>query len=100
MVRIRMTRFGKRNRPFYRIGIFDIRTRRDGRAIEFVGHYDPFAKPPASELKIDTDRVRHWLSVGAQPTDKVGVLLKKSGVEWPPAKKAAARGGKKKGGKA
>jgi small subunit ribosomal protein S16 len=87
MVRLRLTRFGKKNRPFYRIGVFDARTRRDGRCIEFIGYYDPFAKEPQTELKVETERARHWLSVGAQPSEKVGVLLSKAGVERPPAKK-------------
>ncbi|MHC4598390.1 MAG: 30S ribosomal protein S16 [Planctomycetota bacterium] len=82
MVRLRMTRFGKRNRPFYRIGVFDSRTRRDGRTIEFFGHYDPFSKEPSTAAKIDLDRAKHWLSVGAQPSEKVAVLLRKAGLEW------------------
>ncbi|MHC4779465.1 MAG: 30S ribosomal protein S16 [Planctomycetota bacterium] len=100
MVRIRLTRFGKRNRAFYRIGVFDARTRRDGRTIEFLGHYDPFSKEPSAECKIDLDRAKHWLSVGAQPSEKVAVLLRKAGLQTAKkkprkkAKKAPAKGKK------
>ena len=102
MVRIRLTRFGKRNRPFYRIGVFDSRTRRDGRSIEYVGFYDPFGNTLERTLKVDLERVKHWVSHGAQPSENVGNLLKKAGFPWPPQKKRkkkAAGKGKKKAAK-
>lgn len=87
MVRIRMKRFGKKNRPFYRIGVFDARTRRDGRPVEEIGSYDPFAENASAGVQLDLERARHWLSVGAQPTEKVQALLRQAGLPWPPAKK-------------
>lgn len=76
-VRIRLTRTGRRNRACYRIGAFDSRTRRDGRCLEILGHYDPFVKDSTEQVTLDADRVKHWLSMGAKPTDKVSVLLKR-----------------------
>jgi len=76
-VRIRLTRTGRRNRACYRIGAFDSRTRRDGRCLEILGHYDPIVKDPKEQVTLDADRVKHWLSKGAKPTDKVSVLLKR-----------------------
>lgn len=77
MVRIRMTRTGRKNRPFYRIQVLDKRERRDGAFIEQIGWYDPIAKDPAKQLKIDEARAKHWLSVGAQPSDTVRDMLAK-----------------------
>ncbi len=91
MVKIRMARFGKRNRPFFRIGVFDTRTRRDGRTIEFLGYYDPFGQDPSTSIRLDVERARYWLSVGAQPSEKVGVLLKKAGVEPPAGRKPRSK---------
>src|SRR5690242_13673153 len=70
---------GKIRNPQYRIVVADARTKRDGRAIEFVGLYHPKAEP--SLIEVDSERVQHWLSVGAQPTDPVRVLLKITG-DW------------------
>jgi len=80
VVRIRLTRCGKRNRPYYRIGIFDARTKRDGKAIEIVGHYDPRGETDEQKYTLDVERVKYWLSVGAQPTDTVKPILKKHGI--------------------
>lgn len=74
MVRIRLARFGAKKRPFYRIVAADSRAKRDGRFIEVLGTYDPRTDPPSSTLK--EDRIRYWLSVGAQPTDAVRQILK------------------------
>ena len=76
-VRIRMKKCGKRNAPFYRIGIFDSRSKRDGKSIEIVGTYHPGIEEEDKKVTIDEDRVKYWLSVGAQPTDKVAIFLKK-----------------------
>lgn len=83
MVRIRMKSMGRRHRPFFRICIMDSRTSRDGRAIEEVGHYDPMARNNENQTVLKANRIRYWLSVGAQPSHKVGVLLKKHGVVKP-----------------
>ena len=78
MVKIRMKRMGMKKEPFYRIVVIDSRSARDGRAIEELGYYNPIAEP--SELKINGERAKYWLGVGAQPSDTVRGLLKKSGV--------------------
>lgn len=79
-VRIRMTRQGRRNRPFYRVGVFDARTKRDGKMIENLGTYDPLAKDDSKKFVVDMERVKYWLSQGAQPSECVRSMLKKSGV--------------------
>lgn len=79
-VRIRLTRMGRRNRPFYRIGAFDARTRRDGRPIEYLGTYDPLNAKVEEQVKLDAERLAHWLSVGAQPSETVASFLKKQGI--------------------
>ncbi len=81
MVKIRLTRCGRRNAPYWRIGAFDSRTRRDGRPIEYLGSYDPHQEKDEEKITFDRERVEHWLSVGAQPTDTVAQLLRKHGVE-------------------
>ena len=78
MVKIRMKRMGMKKEPFYRIVVIDSRNARDGRAIEELGYYNPITDP--SELKVDAERAKYWLGVGAQPSDTVRGLLKKSGV--------------------
>ena len=77
-VKIRLKRMGMKKKPFYRIVVADIRSPRDGRFIEEIGYYDPM-KPPA-EIKIDSEKAATWMKNGAQPTDTVRVLLKKTGV--------------------
>lgn len=61
----------------------DSRTPRDGRAIEELGHYDPLSRNPATHTVLNVNRIRYWLSVGAQPSEKVQVLLNKHGVKKP-----------------
>lgn len=78
MVKIRLKRMGAKKAPFYRIVVADSRTQRDGKAIAEIGYYDPTKNPAI--LKIDTDAAKEWLSNGAQPTDTVRAILKKSGV--------------------
>ena len=81
MVRIRLARFGRRNKPYWRIGAFDSRTRRDGKPLEYLGSYDPHQEKDEDKVKFDKERVEHWLSVGAQPSETVAQLLRKQGVE-------------------
>ena len=76
-VRIRMKRLGRRHRPFFRICAMDSRVPRDGKAIEELGYYDPMVRDKSQRVKLDLARVDYWLSVGAQPTEKVAVLIKK-----------------------
>ena len=78
-VKIKLKRLGKIRDPYYRIVVADARTKRDGRAIEEIGKYHPKAEP--SYIEVNSERVQHWLSVGAQPTDPVRVLLKVTG-DW------------------
>jgi len=74
-VKIRLARFGAKKRPFYRIVVADVRAPRDGAFKEIVGTYDPSAEPAKIEVK--GERIRAWLSNGAEPTDTVRSLLKK-----------------------
>jgi len=76
---IRMKRMGRTHRPFYRICATDRRTPRDGRVIEELGTYDPSVPDTNARCTIKAERVDYWLSVGAQPSDKVRVLIKKFG---------------------
>ena len=78
-VKIKLKRMGKMRNAQYRIVVADARTKRDGRAIEEIGLYQPKEEP--SLIKIDSERAQYWLSVGAQPTDAVAVLLKITG-DW------------------
>ena len=78
-VKIKLKRLGKIRSPHYRIVVADSRTRRDGRAIEEIGKYQPTYHP--SVMEVDADRVAYWLGVGAQPTEPVLAILKKTG-DW------------------
>ncbi|MEU7059654.1 30S ribosomal protein S16 [Streptomyces sp. NPDC046197] len=78
-VKIKLKRLGKIRSPHYRIVVADSRTRRDGRAIEEIGLYHPVQNP--SRIEVDAERVAYWLSVGAQPTEPVLAILKKTG-DW------------------
>lgn len=85
-VRIRLKRAGSTHRPFYKIIVADSRSPRDGRAIEELGHYDPLKKPEV--VKIDEERYKHWLSVGASASEPVETLVKRmqrraAGIEIP-----------------
>jgi len=78
-VAIRMKRMGRKNRAFYRICATDRRSPRDGRVIEVLGTYDPSVPDTDARCLLDNERVAYWLSVGAQPSDAVRVLVKKYG---------------------
>lgn len=73
MVKISLTRTGKRNQPHYRVVIRPARSKRDGKALEYIGYYNPRTSP--TTVKLELDRVKYWLSVGAQPTDTVRDML-------------------------
>ncbi len=91
-VTIRLTRAGSKKVPFYRVVAADSRSPRDGRFIEQLGVYDPLRNPP--EVRIDPDRLKHWLSVGALPSQTVGELirdLRHAAAGQPPASAAAAK---------
>jgi small subunit ribosomal protein S16 len=77
-VKIRLARFGAKKRPFYRIVVADARAPRDGRFIERIGQYDPMLpKDSKNRVVIKADRLKHWLSVGAQATERVLWFIKK-----------------------
>jgi small subunit ribosomal protein S16 len=75
-----MQRLGRRNRPFYRINAVEKQTRRNGPVIESLGWYDPIAADPAKQLNINEERMKHWLSKGAQPSDTMRDILAKRGL--------------------
>ena len=77
-VKIRLRRLGGKKAPFYRVVVADSRTARDGKFIEEIGYYNPMTKP--EEIKIDGEKAKKWIANGAQPTDTVRALLKKSNV--------------------
>src|SRR6188472_592903 len=86
-VSIRLARGGAKKRPYYRIVVADSRNARDGRFIEKVGTYNPLlAKDSPERVKLDADRIKHWLSVGAQPSDRVLRFLDAAGVMERPAR--------------
>ena len=76
MVVIRLARGGSKKRPFYHVVVADSRCRRDGRYIERIGFFNPVAQGQEERLRVDTDRIDHWVSKGAQPSDRVSSLLK------------------------
>lgn len=81
MLKIRMSRGGTKKRPFYKIVVADARAPRDGRFIERLGHYNPLLpKDNPERVKIDLDRVKHWLGHGAQPSDRIGRFLAEVGL--------------------
>lgn len=82
MVTIRLARGGAKKRPFYQIVVTDSRNARDGRFIERIGFFNPIASGNAEELRLDLDRVEHWVGLGASVSDRVSTLIKQ-------AKKAA-----------
>jgi len=78
MVKIRLRRMGRRNRPFYRVVVADSRSPRDGKFIDIIGHYDPLTDP--ATISIDGEKASKWLKDGAQPTNTVRSLLSRLGI--------------------
>ena len=74
MLTIRLARIGKKKHPFYRVVVTEKTRPRNGRVVELVGTYDPLKKP--AELKLDAERIKHWLGVGAQPSDTVRSFIR------------------------
>ncbi|KAK1610597.1 hypothetical protein QYE76_034270 [Lolium multiflorum] len=94
VVRIRLARFGCRNRPFYRVMAADSRSPRDGKHLEVLGYYNPLpGKDGGKRMGLKFDRVKYWLSVGAQPSDPVQRILFRAGVLPPPPLLAMGRKG-------
>ena len=90
-VALRLKRTGRRNRPHYRICVFDTRTRRDGRTIEEIGHYDPIKSGDGPQFELNEERAKYWLSVGAQPSETVASLLRKRQIEVPSKSKKKSK---------
>jgi small subunit ribosomal protein S16 len=88
MLAIRMRRAGSKNRPFYRIVVTEAKSAREGRFVEVLGHYDPRTKPET--VRIDRERVAHWIKSGANPSDTVRTLLDRLPAEAPVADAPAA----------
>ena len=92
-ISIRLSRGGSKKRPYYRIVVADARSPRDGKFIEKIGNYNPLlAKDSDQRVQLDAERAKHWLSVGAQPTDRVARFLDAAGV-----RERAARSNPNKG---
>ena len=79
MVKIRLARGGAKKKPYHRIVVADVRRKRDGKFIERIGFYNPMIQE--NRFEIDSERAKYWLSVGAQPTDRVRKLMKQAEIE-------------------
>lgn len=80
MVKLRLKRFGRRNRACFRINAIESRNARNGRVIEELGFYDPVDDNPDRQLRVKRERIEYWLGVGAQPSETVRSLLTKAGI--------------------
>ncbi|PHS25256.1 MAG: 30S ribosomal protein S16 [Methylophaga sp.] len=78
MVTIRLSRGGSKKRPYYTVVVADSRNKRDGRCIERIGFFNPLAKGQEQTLRLDLDRVAHWVGLGAQTSDRVSKLVKQA----------------------
>lgn len=88
---IRMSMKGRTNRPYFRVGVYDMLTRRDGPPVEALGWYDPLEKDPAKQFKVNAERVTHWFSQGASVSDTVRSFLKRAKIAVPKVKTARDR---------
>ena len=79
-VKLRLQRLGRTHKSFFRLSAMDSRKPRDGRVIEELGWYDPHKKNEDEQTELNRERIEYWLSVGAQPSETVGNLLKKNGI--------------------
>ena len=80
MVRLRLKRFGRTHQPFYRLNAIDQRSPRDGKPIEQLGYFDPCQPDAERQIKLDEERIRYWLGVGAQPSDTVRDMLVRANI--------------------
>jgi small subunit ribosomal protein S16 len=90
-VKLRMTRMGRRHRPFFRINAIESRSPRDGRILEKLGYYDPIEKDPARQIVLNKERAQYWLDKGAVPSDTVSEILLRQGIKHKYAEEKAAR---------
>ena len=88
-LKIRLSRFGAKKQPTYRVVVAEEHSKRDGRIVEKIGHYDPRTEPPT--VVLNEERTKYWLSVGARPTDALGPILKRAGITDRYVKMRAAR---------
>ena len=95
VVKLRLKRFGRRHKPYYRLTAIDIRAPRNGMSIEELGTYDPVEKDQQRQIQFKTERVQYWLGVGAQPSETVRALLRKTGFDLPTLRKAPKGGAAK-----
>ncbi|MBN1796092.1 MAG: 30S ribosomal protein S16 [Sedimentisphaerales bacterium] len=95
-VKIRMTRMGRRHRPFFRINAIESRNPRDGRILEKLGHYDPLEKDREKQLILNIERIKYWLDNGAIPSDTISNMLANKGIKTKCAEEKAARRAKAK----
>jgi small subunit ribosomal protein S16 len=85
-LKIRLARAGSKKRPYYHVVVADVRSPRDGRFIEAIGAWNPLLPKDGERVKIDADRVKHWMSHGALPTDRVARFLDEAGIVKRPAR--------------
>jgi small subunit ribosomal protein S16 len=85
-LKIRLARAGSKKRPYYHVVVADVRSPRDGRFIEQIGSWNPLLPKDSERVKLDTDRIKHWLSHGAVPTDRVLRFLDEAGIAKRPAR--------------
>jgi small subunit ribosomal protein S16 len=90
-VKLRMTRMGRRHRPFFRINVIDSRTPRDGRVIERLGQYDPLEADKEKQILLNKERAEFWLKQGAIPSDTVSEILLRFGIKHKYAEEKAVR---------
>ncbi len=90
-VKLRMTRMGRRHRPFFRINVIDSRSPRDGRVIEKLGQYDPLEKDKDKQILLNKDRAQFWLAQGAVPSETVSEILLRFGIKHKFADEKAVR---------
>lgn len=90
-VKLRMTRIGRRHRPFFRINAVESRVPRDGKILEKLGHYDPIEKDKDKQIVLNAERVRYWLDNGAVPSDTVSQILLRKGIKHKYAEETKAR---------
>ena len=93
-VKIRLMRFGRRHRPFFRINAVESRTPRDGKIIEKLGHYDPIEKDAQKQIVLNRERIQYWLDKGAIPSDTVSQILLRHGIKNKYAEETIARRGR------
>lgn len=91
-LKIRLARAGSKKRPYYHIVVADVRAPRDGRFIEAVGSWNPVLPKDAERVKLDAERIQHWISQGAQPTDRVLRFLDQAGLAKRPARANPTKG--------